>query len=161
MAIYCYRCKQALGFRKRKSRNYFINENNDEIVLCTNCYFDLPKDEKKKLIHTGEQNISGKYRPDGLAFGVLGSGLYSDGYNSGMHSSLNRRMRKKGLTQQQVDELSIDMFNAHWDFLTIDAKEELLKEDEENEEDEYEEKTYRLGRLIGLKNYKKVEKKKL
>jgi hypothetical protein len=89
---------------------------------------DLPKNEKKKLIHTGQPYSGGKYKLTGLAFGGLGSLGYSSGYASGGHWVSNRRMKKKGYTQKHVDEMSIDMFDMHWNFLTVEAKQELLKE---------------------------------
>jgi len=114
--------------KRDRSIDLFINEDEEDILLCTNCYFDLPKEEKKKLIHAIQSNVGGKYKPQGLLFGIVGSLGYSSGSNSGAHWALNRRMRKKGYTQKQIDELSIDEYNAHWDYLTIEAKQDLLKE---------------------------------
>lgn len=123
----CEECKKILGLREKKSINYFIDEQEKGIVLCTNCYFDLSKNEKKKLIHTGKKFSGGKYKPQGLVFGVVGSVGYSAGQNSGAHWMLNKRMKKKGFTQKKVDEMSIDMFNTHWDFIDVASKQELLK----------------------------------
>jgi len=125
--VKCNKCSKRIGFGGEK--NPFINEQNEHVVLCTDCYFLLFEDEKKKLVYIGKPKPPhGKYKPTGLVFGLVGSGVYSSGYNSGEHWMLNRRKNKTEYTQKQIDEKSIDMFNAHWDFLTVEAKQELLKE---------------------------------
>lgn len=137
--VECDKCGKRIGFGER---NPFIDEQEKDVVLCTDCYFFLSKNEKKKLVHTGKQFREGKYKPTGLIFGLVGSVGYSEGQNSGAHWVLNRRKNKTEYTQKQIDEISIDMFNAHWNFLTVEAKQELLKEIEKKKKKSHKQMTY-------------------
>ena len=51
MAKQCEKCKKTLGFRDKKSINYFVDEQEKCLVLCTNCYFDLSKDESYNIFN--------------------------------------------------------------------------------------------------------------
>ena len=126
MAVECDKCMQQ---KKRREILEFEDENNNEEVLwiCSECYKNMSKSDKKQLIYLSEKKIT--FSPTGFFVGgIFGGFAYGEGQKSGEHWAVNRRMKKGGITQKQLDAKSIDMFDIHFWGLEPKARQEVMKE---------------------------------
>ena len=89
MAKTCKVCSKKLGIGKEKLP--FLDKDHKRLFLCTDCYKDMPPDDKKKLEYIGEPIV--KFRPEGLAFGVVGALGYSSGHVAGARLAILRRAK--------------------------------------------------------------------
>jgi hypothetical protein len=121
----CKACNRKIGLLE----DYipFLNKDKKKkVYLHKNCYKEFPAIEKKKLLYLGEPIV--KFKPEGLVFGVIGAYAYSEGRAKGFKHFTLRKLEKIGISEEMVDEKSIDMFNVYFGALNEKGMQEVEKE---------------------------------
>lgn len=125
--IICDKC----GEKKTRKKPVlpFEDESEKNLLLCSECYRKLTKDEKKKLGYKGNVVIPASVRvSSGLLFGFAGAAGSGSGYSWGARKGMEYVMKKNNLTLKMLDEKSIELFDAHFWACTEKQHGVVLKE---------------------------------
>ena len=101
----CNKCHNKISYGKQKFQ--FINEEGDEITLCSKCYDIETKEKKLKLIPTSKKPMSFN---SGWMFGIAG-GM---GAKDQQRATVDNTWKKYNLTLEEINEYAIINFNKHF-----------------------------------------------
>lgn len=121
---YCSKCNTKLGIGKLKLP--LVNKDEEEILLCSDCYNALSKEEKLKLQPLKNINKSSK-QTMGLGF-VVGGAFGALGAAEGENSFILRYIKKFNLNYNQLNNYSIMNHNRHFLFCDSNLRIQLLIE---------------------------------
>lgn len=115
----CNSCGKKIGLFKKKIK--MADREDKKLFYCEPCYSALSNEEKLNLRFAGDKtsllNI-------GLLFGIFGA----IGGASGRKSSIERTMKKCGITERDMDERSINRHGKHFWLLSQSQQNDIQRE---------------------------------
>jgi len=129
----CWKCGQKIGLFEKSNR--FLEQGKDKknrIWLHNDCYLNLTKNEKKKILYdtkTGPpRGLRKNLKIEGFALGIVGGFGYSEGAFSGAMWTTRRIIKKKNMSFEQLDDICIEKYGYHYPILPDKLQNKILEE---------------------------------
>lgn len=132
MTKICWKCNQKIKFGE-KCNQFKERDNDKKTWLHNECYLNLSKDEMKKISYIikngAPKGLRKNLKLEGFLIGGLVGGFgYSDGSFIGQMWGTKRRLKKKGITFNELDDICINKYGYHFTILPEKMQTDILNE---------------------------------
>lgn len=130
MSKECWKCKNKIGVLEKTNR-FIERKSGSKIWIHNDCYLRLSKDEMKMIsydIKAGPPSgLRKNLKLEGFFLGGIAGGLiYSEGAFSGAMWATEKKLKKKGMTFEELDNRCINDYGYHYPILPNNIQNKIL-----------------------------------